>query len=345
MSQDPNEILERAIPERRRTVLTAYLWFLLQQNRLAAMATPEDQPALIAWCNRLLDSGAEPRLADRRRVRDGAGRRRFWMARDTAAGSSFRPESVAALSVVLVQRQTAGRLRAAGAIPGGRTRGALPSSSTAPQISHRKAVCGGESSRRSRLGSRARRGRARNWSSPLRRPDSLNPRARGLEFFPVLDLRLRRHLARYAGGPADLAVRLSYSALPRACLGTHPARLDRAIYRFQTWTSVLTWRTLAAFLAARPVLRPPARDGFRPGQLAASLPAIRGLRRRQLRQPGPQRLGAVGRGRRGRVSLPAAPRFGSMVLRSARCAGRLPDEDAMRRPIRAWASPPARTRP
>jgi len=69
MSRDPALIFERAIPP-RRTVLNAYLAFLLWQNRLAAaqpvaaslasVATPEDRPRLIAWCDRQLDGGSVP---------------------------------------------------------------------------------------------------------------------------------------------------------------------------------------------------------------------------------------------------------------------------------------------
>jgi len=69
MSQEPAAILERAIPP-RRSVLNAYLGFLMRENRraaaqpvaakLAGLATPEDRPALIAWCNRQLDGGSVP---------------------------------------------------------------------------------------------------------------------------------------------------------------------------------------------------------------------------------------------------------------------------------------------
>jgi hypothetical protein len=69
MSQDPATVLERAIPP-RRSVLNPYLSFLLQQNRLAAagpvasklaaLALPEDQPVLIAWCNGEIETGVIP---------------------------------------------------------------------------------------------------------------------------------------------------------------------------------------------------------------------------------------------------------------------------------------------
>jgi hypothetical protein len=67
MSQDGGLILERAIPQ-RRAVLNAYLQFLTGEGRLAAsepaaarlavLATAEDQPALVIWCNRQLDAGS-----------------------------------------------------------------------------------------------------------------------------------------------------------------------------------------------------------------------------------------------------------------------------------------------
>jgi hypothetical protein len=69
MSQESAVILERAVPS-RRSVLNAYLGFLLRETRLAAaqpvaaklaaVAIPEDRPALIAWCNRQLDGGSVP---------------------------------------------------------------------------------------------------------------------------------------------------------------------------------------------------------------------------------------------------------------------------------------------
>jgi hypothetical protein len=67
MSQDAGLILERAIPARRE-VLDAYVWFLMQEGRLAAsepaatrlaaLATIEDRSILVPWCNRLIDAGA-----------------------------------------------------------------------------------------------------------------------------------------------------------------------------------------------------------------------------------------------------------------------------------------------
>lgn len=67
MSRDGGQILARAIPE-RRAILNPYLWYLLQKNRLdaaapvaaklAALATPDDQAALLAWCDRRLEAGA-----------------------------------------------------------------------------------------------------------------------------------------------------------------------------------------------------------------------------------------------------------------------------------------------
>ena len=69
MSQDSTVILECAVPP-RRSVLNAYLGFLLRENklaaaqpvaaRLAALATSEDRPALTAWCNQQLDRGSVP---------------------------------------------------------------------------------------------------------------------------------------------------------------------------------------------------------------------------------------------------------------------------------------------
>jgi hypothetical protein len=67
MSQDAGLIFARAIPE-RALVLNQYLGFLLAEDRLpasvqpaaklAALATPGDQKALLDWCNRELDAGA-----------------------------------------------------------------------------------------------------------------------------------------------------------------------------------------------------------------------------------------------------------------------------------------------
>jgi len=67
MSQDAGLIFERAIPARRE-VLNAYVWFLMQERRLAAsepaatklaaLATLDDRPTLVAWCNWQLDAGA-----------------------------------------------------------------------------------------------------------------------------------------------------------------------------------------------------------------------------------------------------------------------------------------------
>lgn len=69
MSQDAGQILDCAIPARRE-IVNAYVWFLMQQGRLAvskpaaaklaAVATIEDQSTLVAWCNRQLDAGAVP---------------------------------------------------------------------------------------------------------------------------------------------------------------------------------------------------------------------------------------------------------------------------------------------
>jgi len=69
MSQDAGLIFDRAIPARRE-VLNAYVWFLMQEGRLAASepaatklaarATSEDRSTLVAWCNRQLDAGAVP---------------------------------------------------------------------------------------------------------------------------------------------------------------------------------------------------------------------------------------------------------------------------------------------
>jgi len=69
MSADAGLILARAIPERRE-VLNEYVWFLMQQGRraasepvatkLAALATADDQPALVAWCNWQLAGGSVP---------------------------------------------------------------------------------------------------------------------------------------------------------------------------------------------------------------------------------------------------------------------------------------------
>jgi tetratricopeptide (TPR) repeat protein len=66
ISQNAGLIFERAIPQ-RRAVLNAYVLFLMQEGRLAAsepaalklaaLATTEDQPALVAWCNWQLDAG------------------------------------------------------------------------------------------------------------------------------------------------------------------------------------------------------------------------------------------------------------------------------------------------
>jgi len=67
MSQDPNLILERAIPE-RRTILNPYLAFLLKANhpdaaepviaKLGSLATMDDRPVLLAWCDRQLEAGS-----------------------------------------------------------------------------------------------------------------------------------------------------------------------------------------------------------------------------------------------------------------------------------------------
>ena len=69
MRQDAGLIFERAIPE-RRAVLNAYVWFLMQEGRLAvsepaatrlaAQATVEDQWTLVVWCNWQLDAGSVP---------------------------------------------------------------------------------------------------------------------------------------------------------------------------------------------------------------------------------------------------------------------------------------------
>jgi len=69
MSQDGGLIFERAIPARRE-VLDAYVWFLVQQGqlaasepaamKLAALDTTENQPTLVAWCDRQLAAGAVP---------------------------------------------------------------------------------------------------------------------------------------------------------------------------------------------------------------------------------------------------------------------------------------------
>jgi hypothetical protein len=69
MRPDAALILERAIPE-RRAILDPYVVFLMQQghmtasepaaHRLAALATMEDQPALLSWCTRELDAGSVP---------------------------------------------------------------------------------------------------------------------------------------------------------------------------------------------------------------------------------------------------------------------------------------------
>ena len=66
LTQDAGLIFESAIP-RRRAVLNAYVRFLMEEGRLAvsqpaatklaALATIEDQPALLAWCNRQIDAG------------------------------------------------------------------------------------------------------------------------------------------------------------------------------------------------------------------------------------------------------------------------------------------------
>lgn len=66
-SQDAGLILDHAIPQRRE-VLAAYVRFLMEEGRLggsegaairlAELATIEDRPILVAWCNRQLDSGA-----------------------------------------------------------------------------------------------------------------------------------------------------------------------------------------------------------------------------------------------------------------------------------------------
>jgi hypothetical protein len=65
ISQDADLILDRAIPE-RRSVLNAYLSFLVQERRLSAgapvarklvaTATAADCSTLLAWCDRLLGS-------------------------------------------------------------------------------------------------------------------------------------------------------------------------------------------------------------------------------------------------------------------------------------------------
>lgn len=67
-SSDPNEILTRAIPNRRE-VLSAYLQYLLEEHRaadagpvavkLAVWRNPDDVPQLRAACDTLLDSGEE----------------------------------------------------------------------------------------------------------------------------------------------------------------------------------------------------------------------------------------------------------------------------------------------
>ena len=73
MSQDAGLILDRAIPARRE-VLDAYVWFLMQEGRriasepaantLAALATIEDQPTLVAWCDWQLAAGAVPQTLE-----------------------------------------------------------------------------------------------------------------------------------------------------------------------------------------------------------------------------------------------------------------------------------------
>lgn len=66
MSQDDAFLAAHVIPE-KRSVLDSYLGFLMRENRLraaaeiagriAAQATEADRPALLAWCDRLLQEG------------------------------------------------------------------------------------------------------------------------------------------------------------------------------------------------------------------------------------------------------------------------------------------------
>jgi hypothetical protein len=73
MRPDAGLILDRAIPE-RRAVLDAYVLFLMREDRLAAsepaaqklarLATIEDQSTLVGWCNRQLDAGTVPATLD-----------------------------------------------------------------------------------------------------------------------------------------------------------------------------------------------------------------------------------------------------------------------------------------
>jgi hypothetical protein len=88
MSQDPAEILSRAIPD-RRDVAAAYLGYVLEQHRLDAVATaalklaatrdPQDRPLLYAACDVLLDSATGAGSASDRSVAL-ASARAVWQA-------------------------------------------------------------------------------------------------------------------------------------------------------------------------------------------------------------------------------------------------------------------------